>query len=189
MKFAKNTYADIRFSKVIKPKEGISMPPIDLYQFNEICIVKFGTREKVYPEEAYIEFRVEKSWINEGGYSFDDIAMFRWNNESREWEELKTEFVNQDESFAYYKAYMQGFSLFAIGVKVKQPEVIPTATPTVKPTVTPALTPTPKPTAKPAATPTLTPTTTPTLKPWWQIPGFEVIFALVAIAVAYLVRR
>ena len=73
--------------------------------------------------------------------------------------------------------------------------------PKVTPTMTQKATPTPIMTSTPEATPLLTPTTstpiitptlspTPTPKPWWKIPGFEVIFAILGLlAVAYLLRR
>ena len=74
------------------------------------------------------------------------------------------------------------------------------APPKVTPIATPAITPTPIMTPKPEATPILTPTSTlivtptptpsPTPKPWWKIPGFEAVFAILGLlAVVYLLRR
>ncbi len=195
LKFSKNVYVDVRFSKVIKLPKEIPIPSIDLYQLNEIVIVKFGTRDKIYPEKAYINFRVEKSWLNAKGYDVKDIAMFRWNNESREWEKLKTEYLESDTAYAYYKAYLINFSLFAIGVRIEQPAVN-TATPaTPQPTATPTPAATSTPSVAPALVTTPTTQTTPTpvssptpVKPW--IPGFEAIFAIAGVlAVAYLLRR
>ncbi|AIY89568.1 PGF-CTERM sorting domain-containing protein [Geoglobus acetivorans] len=72
------------------------------------------------------------------------------------------------------------------------PEVTPTSTPSPTPTPvsTPVKTVTPAPTPTKTVTPTPTPEVTPTKKPWWRIPGFEAVFALIAIAtVGVMLRR
>ncbi|MDI6886712.1 MAG: PGF-CTERM sorting domain-containing protein, partial [archaeon] len=67
--------------------------------------------------------------------------------------------------------HFSAFALLAVSVA-------PTPTPVVTPT--PTITPTPAP----------IPTPTPTPKPWWKIPGFEAVFAILGLlAVAYLLRR
>ncbi|HJH26544.1 MAG TPA: hypothetical protein C5S37_07150 [Methanophagales archaeon] len=66
------------------------------------------------------------------------------------------------------------------------PKVTPTSTVVI--TRTPIMTPMPE--TMPVLTPTPSPIETPTPKPWWKIPGFEVVFAILALlAVAYLLRK
>ena len=66
------------------------------------------------------------------------------------------------------------------------PKVTPTSTVVI--TRTPIMTPMPE--TMPVLTPTPSPIGTPTPKPWWKIPGFEVVFAILALlAVAYLLRK
>ena len=66
------------------------------------------------------------------------------------------------------------------------PKVTPTSTVVI--TRTPIMTPMPE--TMHVLTPTPSPIGTPTPKPWWKIPGFEVVFAILALlAVAYLLRK
>ncbi len=185
-KFNRSVYVDVRFSKAIEPAEGVPMPQIDLYQLNEVVVVKRGTGEKIYPEQSYIKFRVEKLWLDSNDYGFRDVSMFRWNAEKGEWEKLDTEFLGSDTDYAYYKAHMSNFSLFAIGVKSKKEFIPPTPTPSV--TITPA-TPIPSPTApSESESETVIPKTTQSPEPW-RIPGFEITYAMIGLLIGvYLLR-
>jgi methanogen extracellular protein (TIGR04279 family) len=179
-RFNKNVYIDCRFSKAITPPEGIPTPDIDLYQINEIVLLKFGTREEINPQEAFIRFRVHKSWVDGKGYDPNDIIMLRWNG--KEWVELETVFEGSDENFYYYQAYTPTFSLFAIGVKIKVLPTKPTPTPTPKPTPSIKPKPTVTPMIKPKPRLKLTPTPKPTPEiPWWQ--NLDIIIPLGSIVV------
>ncbi|MBO8183035.1 MAG: TIGR04279 domain-containing protein [Archaeoglobus sp.] len=186
LKFGKNVYVDCRFSKVVTTPESIPMPDIDLYQLNEIVLVKFGTREKIHPEEAFIRFRVDRSWVDSRGYDPHNVVMLRWNGEK--WVELETVYERGDENYYYFQAYTQNFSLFAIGVKIKAQPPTPTLTPTPAPTPTPTQTPTPKPT--PTATPKPTPTLTPTPKPWGTFESvITIVVAVIGLILIFLAYR
>ncbi|RLI78457.1 hypothetical protein DRP07_11050, partial [Archaeoglobales archaeon] len=117
LKFKKNIYVDCRFSRVNKLPGTVPNPPAEVNYFAEIVFTKFGTREKVEPEEEYIKFRVEKHWLDVRGYSPDEVLMLRYNGER--WVELETSRSGEDDNFYYFTAHVSGFSIFAIGVKAE----------------------------------------------------------------------
>ena len=162
---------EVHVSKVESLPANVPKPSVDVYGFVEIVFRKYGTNIEVEPS-GYVEFKVSKSWLAERGYDPAKVVLMKYHNG---WKELKTEMVSEDANYYYYKAETGSFSIFAIAVKAAAPVITATPTPTPTPTVTPVITPT--------ATPTVTPTATPE-KPWWQIPGFEVILALIAITAA-----
>lgn len=69
-------------------------------------------------DEAELEFKVERSWLNANSVSEDDIALMRYTTK---WDELETIKQNSDANYAYYKAFTPGFSYFAIVSKVSKP--------------------------------------------------------------------
>ena len=146
--------------------ENVPNPPGNVYRYFELDISHTGFLIKLTTK---INFKVPKDWMKEKGYTTSQIVLMEYHNG---WRELKTEFVSEDKDYFYFKAETTSFSIFAITAKP-----IVTPTPAITPTVIPTLIPTP--------TPTVTPTPTP--KPW--IPGFEAIFAIVAILIAIWRRR
>ncbi len=161
---------EVHVSKLKSLPAEVPEPPAKVYGILEITFRKYGTNIEVEPA-GHIDFKVSKSWIAEKGYDPANVILMKYHEG---WKELKTELTGEDENNYYYRAETGSFSVFAIAVKAV---ITPTPTPTVTPVTTPTV------------TPTVTPTPTPTPKPWWQIPGFEALLALIAIAAAGIALR
>ena len=64
-----------------------------------------------------VDFYVPKSWAKERRIDYKSIKLFRYKN--NKWNELKTNFDNDDNNYYYYKAITPGYSYFAIaGTKI-----------------------------------------------------------------------
>jgi len=99
-------------SSVVSPSlavEKISTVPEPLktaYQYFNITPKNFDNSKL---ENATIEFKVNKSWINKNNIS--EIYMARYENA---WNKLRTELMEETQQYNKYKAYTGKFSYFAI---------------------------------------------------------------------------
>ncbi len=186
VKLDKSAYADFWISKPSSLPESIPSPPINLYTLVEIIVTKHNTNEVIEPKEGYIEFRVSKDWLNQNQYDPSLVAMLRWNG--KEWQELETEYLSEDDGYYYFKAYLPGFSIYAIGTKLEK-EVTPTPAPT--PTQTPI--PTPEVTETPVqpTTAKITPlaTQSPEAKPTFSIVFIGAIAVAAIVVIGYALKK
>ena len=65
-------------------------------------------------ENASLDFRVNTSWLVDNNISRDTVRMYRYTTA---WDELDTEFIKEDDNWAYFRAKTPGFSYFSIGGK------------------------------------------------------------------------
>lgn len=65
-------------------------------------------------EKAVIRMQVEKSWMVANGFGTDNMAMFKFDENSNKWDELDTTYVEADNDYYYYDAEVDSFSYFAI---------------------------------------------------------------------------
>jgi PGF-pre-PGF domain-containing protein len=141
----------------------LSSPPSGaVYKNINIMVGKSGFAVPRNIKEAVIKFRVENSWITSNDLASSDVNMVRWDGSK--WAQIDTSETNSDTTYTYYEAKTDSFSAFAItGLKEV---VVPTAAQAieVKETVTPIETP-----------PLVVPTEN-------EVPGFEAIIAVFAIA-------
>jgi PGF-pre-PGF domain-containing protein len=129
--------------------------------------------------EGRVEFKVANSWIADNNIGEATVKLNRYDESGGNWNALTTSKVGEDDVTVLFDAQTPGFSMFAVtGEKKVEVETAAAATPTPTPTTAVAA-------ATPAAAPAATPTPSPT--PASKTPGFEVIFAVVSLAVAYLV--
>ncbi|MCK4735759.1 MAG: PGF-pre-PGF domain-containing protein [Methanophagales archaeon] len=129
--------------------------------------------------EGRVEFKVANSWIADNNIGEATVKLNRYDESGGNWNALTTSKVGEDDATVFFDAQTPGFSMFAVtGEKKVEVETAAAATPTPTPTTAVAA-------ATPAAAPAATPTPSPT--PASKTPGFEVIFAVVSLAVAYLV--
>ena len=80
----------------------------EVYQYLEITPTDFSNADIDY---VVIEFDVNQSWLNEKGFSKNDIVLMRYNNK---WEELETSYLKRDSDLHHYASISPGFSYFAI---------------------------------------------------------------------------
>jgi PGF-pre-PGF domain-containing protein len=131
--------------------------------------------------EGKVEFKVAKSWIADNSIDEATVKLNRYDESGGNWNALPTSKVGEDDATALFEAETPGFSLFGVTGE-KKVEAAATPTPTTAVAVAaPAATAAPATMAKPTPIPTAPPT------PASKTPGFEVIFAVVSLAVAYLV--
>lgn len=69
-------------------------------------------------DKATITARVKKSWVSSNGLEIDDVAIFKFDENAEEWNELTTISREGDSTYYYYDAEVSSFSFFAIGEKV-----------------------------------------------------------------------
>jgi len=87
----------------------VTMPPEDIcYMY---LIVDTNVDESDI-SSATINFKVEQIWFVDNDLEKDSVKLCRYSDDG--WEELSTEFVDEDETYVYYEANTPGFSTFAI---------------------------------------------------------------------------
>ncbi len=108
--------------KVLGAKEGTATVRVSVAQGSGIrkAYTYFEVDVSAPVKEAWIEFKVPRSWLKDEGLSEDEVRLFR--QVSGEWVELETTIESANEKEVYYTARLEGFSLFAVGGK--QQEVI-----------------------------------------------------------------
>ncbi|MBA7701626.1 hypothetical protein ES703_110367 [subsurface metagenome] len=65
-------------------------------------------------ENVTIDFRVNKTWLDEQDLTYDSVALYRKPGKPNIWDELNTSFVSEDEDYYYFSAISPGFSIFVI---------------------------------------------------------------------------
>jgi len=68
-------------------------------------------------DKAIMTIQVEKSWALANNLNKEDIALFKYDETSQTWSELKTTFKEEDSTYYYYDTELRGFSYFAIASK------------------------------------------------------------------------
>ena len=66
---------------------------------------------------ATLTIQVEKSWISNNSLDKDNIALFKFDETSKQWTELPTTFKEEDSTYYYYDVELNSFSYFAIAEK------------------------------------------------------------------------
>lgn len=87
-----------------------------------------------------VDFKVEKSWLEQQGISAGDVTLLRYADGG--WHELSTQTAGSDATYVYFVAESSGFNVFAIGTKVAaagalEPSVEPEEEPIVAPPAEP----------------------------------------------------
>jgi len=149
---------------LIVPPEGL------VYKNANIWVGTAGYATTKNIKEAYIKFKVDNSWMSANGVSDSDIVLVKWDGNS--WIQLETAQTTKDDTFTYYEAKTNAFSPFAISAIKGRVEAAPTSTPAGVVTETPVM-----------------PTGTVTPSPTNKVPGFEFVFTVSLISVAYLLGR
>jgi PGF-pre-PGF domain-containing protein len=115
----------------VKVKNTVENAGVTVIKHNETSFGNKAKEGKVYQyleinsenldenlESAVINFRVEKSWLENNSLGIEEISISKYNEESESWKELETNYNGSDEEYHYYVVEVQGFSLFAISEKV-----------------------------------------------------------------------
>jgi len=103
----------------------VSEPPSDdVYKFVNIWIGTGGFASSKNLENATIDFKAEKSWMQDDSIDKSSIVLNRYND--TKWEQLKTSLIGEDDKYLYFTAETPGFSSFTItGTKAAVEEAQP----------------------------------------------------------------
>jgi PGF-pre-PGF domain-containing protein len=154
---------------VDNPPDGIVYKNINIW----LGTSGFATPKNI--KDAAVRFKVEKSWLSDNKLVKEDVSLVKW--QSDKWVKLPTAVLKEDDDYVYYEAHTTSFSPFAIVAKSTAPEAVAPGVPVTPPTVIPTEAP---------GVPEKTAVPTPTKK---GIPGFELVFAGVALLAVYLLYR
>ncbi len=72
-------------------------------------------------EKAIVKFEVEKSWLEINNLETSDVSVFKFDNNTQNWNELETTFENEDNGNYIYSVELDSFSFFAVAEKIKIP--------------------------------------------------------------------
>jgi PGF-pre-PGF domain-containing protein len=75
-----------------------------------------------------LEFRVNKTWLAEQNYSYDNVALYRVQNETSPWQVLPTVSIQEDLTYYYFSAASPGFSTFVVVASEKTLKCTPLQT-------------------------------------------------------------
>ena len=67
---------------------------------------------------ATIEFRVNKTWIEQQGGGIENISLYRKEDSANKWNTLNTTYLSEDSNYYYFLAISPGFSSFTIALKL-----------------------------------------------------------------------
>lgn len=165
--------AEVTIQQIEKPANVTNVSGIPYRYFN----VTTTNLTAMDITNATIEFKVNKTWINESNIDETTIKLNRYSDINNNWSVLPTSKVEEDNASLYFESETQGFSLFAISGEEKTARV---ATETGAETETE--TPMPEVTAPPTSTPTPTPIRAPAPVP--IIPMFLILIVIAVIVIA-----
>ncbi len=93
-----------------------------VYQYVNIWVGNHGYSSVRNIENAYIEFKVKESWIEDNNIDINSIRLNRYHDEK--WGPLPTEIGFRDDMYVHFKSQTPGFSPFAItGSKVEEKHI------------------------------------------------------------------
>lgn len=96
-----------------KPAEISVEKSGDVYQYFEINAENLGNNL----DKATVKTKVEKQWVMDNNIERQNVIVYRFNEETEEWEELNTNYAEEDDTYYYYDIELDSFSYFAIGEK------------------------------------------------------------------------
>jgi PGF-pre-PGF domain-containing protein len=82
-------------------------------EFKKIEVVKGSAIKDNLLQDAKIDFKVDKIWLEDNKLSKDGVALFRFVEDS--WVQMKTSIGQDDGTFIHYSSETPGFSYFVIG--------------------------------------------------------------------------
>ena len=98
-----------------------------VYKYVELTKTGYYTDQDL--NNAYIKFKVEKSWLTSNSINETTVALYRYYSSA--WQKLATEKLSSDASYVYYQATSSGLSVFAV-----VGEIVGAATTTTGPATT-----------------------------------------------------
>ena len=88
------------------------LPSGEVYKYLNIWVGNGGFGDSNNIANAVINFKVEKSWIQDGNIDKSSITLNRYSD--KKWNQLSTNLSGEDDKYLYFTAKTPGFSSFAI---------------------------------------------------------------------------
>lgn len=85
----------------------------DVYQYLQIAVTNIADKL----DKATITSKVTKTWVAENGLDFNNLALFKFDETAKQWNEVATTYDSEDSTYYYYTSEVNSFSYFAIGEK------------------------------------------------------------------------
>jgi PGF-pre-PGF domain-containing protein len=109
---SKDTVYNVKVvAEALERKPYSSMPDPEGVVLSYIKLTKAGITNTQL-EKAEVNFQVPLSWLIENDIAQGSVMLKR--DAVSKWEDLETEYLSEDEEFAYYSAVTPGFSYFVI---------------------------------------------------------------------------
>ncbi|AFV22628.1 hypothetical protein Mpsy_0417 [Methanolobus psychrophilus R15] len=99
--------------------------PGKVYQQMNIWVGSVGFVSPENVENLSINFKVEKSWLEENKINVDLVKLYRYADDS--WDAVPTTPVREDDRYMYFESHTPGFSPFAISSETSDNDVIDTS--------------------------------------------------------------
>jgi PGF-pre-PGF domain-containing protein len=96
-------------------------PEGEIYKHLNIWVGNGGFANANNIENAIVGFKVSREWITENHINIDTIILQHFSED--QWSDLKTEKIDEDDEYIYFKAETPGFSPFAITASKNIPEI------------------------------------------------------------------
>jgi len=103
------------------------LPEGEVYRSFNVWVGNAGYGNSDNILNAAVEFKVEKSWMQENNIDQSSIVLYKYNDESEEWTELPVTLTGEDEDYLYFTAETPGYYSFVITGE-KEISTEPTAT-------------------------------------------------------------
>ncbi|HLD77430.1 MAG TPA: PGF-pre-PGF domain-containing protein, partial [archaeon] len=124
------TRVELIFRNTERPPQDVPAPERKVRRYIEIEHPDIRN-EKV--TSAKLDFKVERSWLQEQGASLGDVVLTRFKDGA--WQDLPTRNVRSDANYEYFEADSAGLSVFAITVRAQEPTAEPAQEIPVQPPV------------------------------------------------------
>jgi PGF-pre-PGF domain-containing protein len=96
-----------------KPAEVSVSKTGKVYQYLQIKEQNLGSKLS----KATVTAKVEKAWVSSNGLMKEDVAVSKFDEVNKKWNELSTTYSSEDDTYYYYSADVNSFSYFALGEK------------------------------------------------------------------------
>ena len=103
----------------LKSKSSLvkDLPEGKIYKSFNVWVGNAGYGDSDNILNAAVDFKVEKSWMQENNIDKSSIVLYKYNDKKKEWIELIPTITGEDDKFVYFTAKVPGYSSFLIAGK------------------------------------------------------------------------
>ena len=90
------------------------LPDGEVYKPFNIWVGNAGYGNSDNIQNAAVDFKVEKSWMQENSIDQSSVVLYKYNDGSEEWTELPVTLTDEDDDYLYFTAETPGYYSFVI---------------------------------------------------------------------------